>query len=147
MKCWKVYYITPTQKLLKQLVNFLKILLIKIGCITLPRKFQWLNWLHIYHFYITVAYSSKTISTQIPFGKNRSAIYGATMPRKRFPFLLKHLAFDDAETRQERSQKDQFAAFRGFFESFHLQCQKTLVTNFYLALDEKLYPLRIQVSF
>lgn len=69
------------------------------------------------------------------------------MPRKRFPFLLKHLAFDDAETRQERSQKDQFAAFRGFFESFHLQCQKTLVPNFYLALDEKLYPLRIQVSF
>lgn len=38
------------------------------------------------------------------------------MPRKRFPFLLKHLAFDDAETRQERSQKDQFAAFQGFFE-------------------------------
>ena len=118
MKCWKVYYITPTQKLLKQLVNFLKILLIKIGCITLPKKFQWLNWLHIYHFYITVTYSSKTISTQIPFGKNRSAIYGATMPRKRFPFLLKHLVFDDVETRQERSQKRSICGFSRIFWEF-----------------------------
>ena len=66
--------------------------------------------------------------------------------KKTFLFILKHLVFDDAEIRQERWKKDRFAAFREFFESFNLQCQKMLVHDFYLALGET-YPLQTQVSF
>ena len=81
------------------------------------------------------------------YGDSGPSIFGATMSRNRFGFLMKHLTFDDATTRQERWRKDRFAAFRHFFESFNRQCRQVLIPDDYLSLDETLYPMRTQVAF
>ena len=43
--------------------------------------------------------------------KTGHPIFGATMLRDRFAFLLSHISFDDEATCSERWQKDRFAAF------------------------------------
>ena len=73
--------------------------------------------------------------------------FSATMSRNRFLFILRHLSFDDEETRGERWKKDRFAAFRDFFESFNRNCITSLAPGDYLSLDETLYPMRTQIGF
>ena len=68
------------------------------------------------------------------------------MSRNRFLFILRHISFDDEDTRDERWRKDRFAAFRSFFESFNRNCMTCLAPGDYLSLDETLYPMRTQMG-
>ena len=74
-------------------------------------------------------------------------IFGATMSKNRFKFLLSHISFDDAGDRPERWKYDRFAAFRKIFEIFNYNCGKVAVPDNYLTLDETLYPMRSKLSF
>ena len=55
--------------------------------------------------------SAKQDFTQIFFRENGPAFYGPTVSRKCFLSLLKHLAFDDAETRQGNGYKTALRLF------------------------------------
>ena len=74
-------------------------------------------------------------------------VFGATMSRSRFAFLLGRLSFDDKTTRAERWQHDRFAAMRSIFEKFNLNCSKHMNPPEYLAIDETLYPSRGKIAF
>ena len=71
-------------------------------------------------FYYRALWQQNKMSIRTLYSETGPSIYGATMARDRFQFLLKHLSFDDPESRQERWRKDRFAAFRDFFR--RLQC-------------------------
>ena len=89
-----------------------------------------------------------TISIQKLFSdKYGPPIYSATMSRNRFLFILRHISFDDEDTRDERWRKDRFAAFRSFFKSFNRNCMTCLAPGDYLSLDDTLYPMRTQIGF
>ena len=77
----------------------------------------------------------------------RNPIFGATMGKNRFKFLLSHISFDDADDRPERWKYDRFAAFRKIFEIFNYNCERVAVPDGYLTLDETLYPMRSKLSF
>lgn len=74
-------------------------------------------------------------------------VFGATMSKNRFKFLMQNIKFDDAETRPRRWNSDRFAAFRAIFEMLNNNCSKHVVPDDYLSLDETLYPMRVQISF
>ena len=74
-------------------------------------------------------------------------IFSATTSRNRFKFLIAQISFNDHITCPTRWQHDGFAAFRKIFEKFDKNCEKFLVCNDYLLLDEILYPTRTQISF
>ncbi len=63
-------------------------------------------------------------------------IFGATMSRDRFCFLMSKLGFDNQSTRPECYHVDRFAAFCEIFEDVNQNCSKVLVPDEYLALDE-----------
>ena len=74
-------------------------------------------------------------------------IFGATMSRLRYQFIIKHLCFDDIDTRPERWKSDRFAAMRKLFEECNNSFGAALVPEDYISLDETLYPTRNQVNF
>ena len=74
-------------------------------------------------------------------------IFGATMSRLRYQFIVKHLSFDDIETREERWKSDRFTAMRDIFEACNKSFGSALVPENFIALDETLYPTRNQISF
>ena len=74
-------------------------------------------------------------------------VFGATLPRDRFWFLMSNICFDNKNTRTQRFQSDHFAAFREIYEMFNRKCSSTLQADEYLALDETLYGCRNQISF
>lgn len=74
-------------------------------------------------------------------------LFGATISRNRFRFLISHFSFDDEETRDDRWKKDRFAAIREVFEIFNTACMSSLNPADYLSLDETLYSTRTQISF
>ena len=67
-------------------------------------------------------------------------VFGASMSRQRFEFLMGHLCFDDFETRETRWIHDRFAAMRELFEHCNKQFAKCLVPEDCVLLDEILYP-------
>ena len=75
------------------------------------------------------------------------AIFGATMTRNRFLFLLATISFDDETTRANRWKQDRLAAIRELLELFNTQCMTCIRADDYLSLDETLYPMRTQVAF
>ena len=74
-------------------------------------------------------------------------VFNATMSRIRFQFILANLAFDDLSVREMRWKEDQFAAMRCVFKECNKNFAKAMVPDFYLSLDETLYPIRNQISF
>ena len=74
-------------------------------------------------------------------------VFGATMSRNRFEFLIVCISFDDHTSRPTPWQHDRFAAFREILEEFNKNCGKFLVPDNHLSLDETLYPTRTQISF
>ena len=74
-------------------------------------------------------------------------VFSATISRMRFQFNLASLSFDDASDRKERWQRNRFAAMRHIFEECNKNCGKALIPEYYLSLDETLYPMRTQISF
>ena len=69
------------------------------------------------------------------------------MPIKRFRFLCAKIRFGDITSRTECFQHDRAAAVRLFFESFVTNCEKVMIPNAYLSIDEILYPTRVGVAF
>ena len=85
---------------------------------------------------------------RLPFSKKQGLpIFGATMSRLRFQFIISHISFDDIDTRNERWKQDRFAAIRDFFEQCNNNFAAALVPVDYITLDETLYPMRTQVNF
>ena len=74
-------------------------------------------------------------------------IFGATVSQQRMRFLLAHIAFDDKSTCKDQWLSDRFAAGRDIFEMFNKNCVKYVIPSEYLAIDEKLYPIRCQIAF
>ena len=74
-------------------------------------------------------------------------VFGATMPRMRFQFILPNLAFDDLSDKEMRWKEDRIAAMRYVFEGCNENFAKAMVPDFYLSLDETLYPMCNQISF
>ena len=72
-------------------------------------------------------------------------VFGATMGRNHFKFLLNNLMFDVA-TREVDWQQDCFTTIREFFEIFNRNCMKHVIPSEYLSIDETLYPMRTQVG-
>ena len=76
-----------------------------------------------------------------------SPIFGATMSKNRFRFLMSHISFDDFASRDRRWEYDRFAGFRHIFEIFMKNCGSVISPHDYLALDETLYPMRTDLNF
>lgn len=74
-------------------------------------------------------------------------IFRATMPLKRFRFLLSCLRFDNKETRDERLKIDKLAAIRAVFDRFVENCQAAYTPSEYLTTDEKLEAFRGKCEF
>lgn len=79
--------------------------------------------------------------------KTGHPVFGATMSKNRFKFLLQNISFDDSETRPQRWNSDRFAAFREIFEMLNVNCARHVIPDDFLSLDETLYPMRVQISF
>ena len=89
---------------------------------------------------------SKVKSSRLFEKKLGHPIFGATMHRNRFTFLLGQLRFDDKASRKQRWRADRFAAIRELFEIFNENCNSSLSPTEYLALDETLYAFRGRIG-
>ena len=76
-----------------------------------------------------------------------SPIFGATMSKNRFRFLMSHISFDDFASRDRRWEYDRFAGFRHILVIFIKNCGLVISPHDYLALDETLYPIRTGLNF
>ena len=74
-------------------------------------------------------------------------VFGATMSRLIFQFIIAHLTIDNFKIRAERWKTDRFAAIREFFEDCNDNFGAALIPEDYISLDETLYPMRTQVNF
>lgn len=74
-------------------------------------------------------------------------VFRATKSIKRFFFLLRHLRFDDMNTRTERATHDNMAAMRNIFEKFNSYCQEHYQIGEYCAIDEMLESFRGRCKF
>ena len=75
------------------------------------------------------------------------AVFGATMSRDTFKFLISNIMFDDKNEREMNWPHDRFAAARVLFMMFNNNCTKYIIPSEYLAIDETLYPMRHQIAF
>ncbi|XP_041464561.1 uncharacterized protein LOC121415423 [Lytechinus variegatus] len=74
-------------------------------------------------------------------------IFGATMSKNRFKFLMTKLSFDDEDTRPARWQNYRFAAFRELHDMMNKNCAQAVTPNDFITLDETLYPMRTGIGF
>uniref|UniRef100_UPI00358F374B uncharacterized protein n=1 Tax=Myxine glutinosa TaxID=7769 RepID=UPI00358F374B len=74
-------------------------------------------------------------------------VFGATMSKNRFKFLLTKLSFDDEDTRPERWRNDRFAASRELHDLLNRNCAEALIPSDFITIDETLYPMRSGISF
>lgn len=71
----------------------------------------------------------------------------AVMSVQRFKFLMRHLRFDDLNTRDERKAVDKLAPIRELIEEFVQASQQCYSVGEYVTLDEMLDPFRGKCSF
>nr|CAI5866340.1 unnamed protein product [Callosobruchus analis] len=74
-------------------------------------------------------------------------IFRLTMSLQRFRFLLRHLRFDDLETREARKSLDRLAAIRDLFDMFVENCKAAFTPFHYVTVDEKLEAFRGRCIF
>ena len=74
-------------------------------------------------------------------------IYNATMARQRFKTILRHLRFDDRQTRSERRQNDKLAAIREVWETFVGRLRSSYNPGPSCTVDEMLTPFRGKCPF
>ena len=98
--------------------------------------------------YLRGLYGLNKHDVRLLFSHDRGIpIFGATMSRLRFLFIMRHFSFDDVNTREKRWKYDRFAALRQAFKMCNKNFSEALVSVDYISLDETLYPARTQVSF
>lgn len=69
------------------------------------------------------------------------------MSREQFLFLLRHLRFNNTDTREERRGFDKFAPIREIFEKFTEKCKNNYSISEYATIDETLLAIRGHCSF
>ena len=74
-------------------------------------------------------------------------IFNATISIKHFRFFYSNIRFDDIIPREDRFQHDRVAVVWPFFNYFVENCEKVMVPDHYVSLDETLYPTRVSVAF
>ena len=73
--------------------------------------------------------------------------FRATMSRNRYKELSRYVRFDDKNTREERKQKDKFAAIRELYEEFNEQCRANWELSDQITIEETLRRFRGRVAF
>lgn len=74
-------------------------------------------------------------------------LYRATMPLKRFKFLLRMLRFDDKTTRHARRATDKLAPIREIWQKFISNCTKNYTPASYCTIDEQILSFRGRCPF
>lgn len=99
--------------------------------------------------YLAGCLKSNRLNVDELWERNGSGIelFWLTMSQQRFLFLLRHLRFDDMDTRDERRQSDKFAPIRDFFTLFVENCKKAYTISEFGTIDEKLEGFRGRCSF
>ena len=93
-------------------------------------------------------YSLNNYSTETLFSEQFGPpIFGATMSRARYFFILRCLSFDDEETPAFRWNDDRFTVTRELLEMFNNECITCVRATDFISLDETLYPMRTQIGF
>ena len=68
------------------------------------------------------------------------------MSIKHFRFLWANIRFDDISTSEERFEHYRAAVARFLFETFLINCEKVMIPDVYLSLDETLHPNKAGVA-
>lgn len=66
-------------------------------------------------------------------------IFWLTMSKQIFLFLLRHLLFDDANTREDRNKTDKLAPIRVLFDLLTNNCKKHYCISKNATIAKKLY--------
>ncbi|XP_067630578.1 piggyBac transposable element-derived protein 4-like [Eurosta solidaginis] len=74
-------------------------------------------------------------------------IFRAAMSITRFLFLLRVVRFDDIDSRLQRIETDNLAAFRELFETFNKSCSDCYIPGEYCTIDEMLESFRGRCKF
>ena len=74
-------------------------------------------------------------------------IFKATMGRDTFKEILRFIRTDDHETRSERRSQDKLAAIREVWEIFTTNCQKSLIPDANMCVDEQMVGFRGKCPF
>lgn len=74
-------------------------------------------------------------------------LYRATMGLKRFRAILRFIRFDDANTRQARSEEDKGAPIRDIWTMLNANLKNVYKPTENLTIDEQLYPFRGHTKF
>jgi hypothetical protein len=74
-------------------------------------------------------------------------IFRLTMSQARFRFLLRHIRFDDKDTRQDRVKIDKLAPIRDLFNIFVSHCKQHYTISSCATIDEKLEAFRGRCGF
>ena len=69
------------------------------------------------------------------------------LSRNRYKELSRYVRFDDKNAREERKQKDIFAAIRELYEEFNEQCRANWELSDQITIDETLRRYRGRVAF
>ena len=97
--------------------------------------------------YLRGLYGLNKHDVRLLFSHDRGIpIFGATMSRLRFLFIMRHFSFDDVNTREQRWKNDRFAALRHVFEMCNKSFGEALVPVDYISLNETLCPARTQYT-
>ena len=70
-----------------------------------------------------------------------------TMSWDRFRSIMRHLRFDDKETRAARKREDKFAAMTDVWKSFTENCKKCFIPGANISVGEQLLPTQTQCGF
>ena len=69
-------------------------------------------------------------------------IYRCTIGKNRLRLFLRHVTFDNKNTRRERQKTDKLAAVREMWDLFQMNLRRNYVPSESLTIDEQLYPFR-----
>lgn len=99
--------------------------------------------------YLAGCLKSSRLNTQELWNRNGSGIelFWLTMSQQRFLFLLRHLRFDDTDSREERKKTDKMAPIRDLFVLFVANCKNAYTISEYGTIDEKLEAFRGRCGF
>lgn len=74
-------------------------------------------------------------------------VFKATMSVNRFESILRHIRFDESDSRRSRRQTDSFAPFRDIWQKFVQNCKINFNPGVNMCIDEQLIPFRGRCSF
>lgn len=99
--------------------------------------------------YLAAVRKVNHVNTEDLWKTNGTSIemFRLTMSQYRFKFLLRHLRFDDKETRNDRVTVDKLAPIRQLYDMFLQNCQSNYSVSEHTTVDEMLVAFRGRCSF